>query len=299
MDEFRESPLKPGSSRFRGIWKKSLQICGAGRESRKWPMLAVGRKPDGKSRMNVLFAVKLFKIAALLIALTWIGSFIGDLLYSKRRRTTDKKQRKRLRWLEIIFDFPLHEFHVFGRKTDASKSLLDWQIEVIEPDIYLKRRNWISFLFILSALLWFGAFLFLFVYLLPWQKLFTHFQWVLFVLFAAFTIFPSLLIMLLCWLIRPYTVSKIQFKMNSQETVKTYLGIFKRTIPDLPSKLQIGGGGTRPVWAALAYANKHNRIPLFTTDRDAVNASEQAKALGLKETAEILALFKLEIEFTP
>jgi hypothetical protein len=85
--------------------------------------------------------------------------------------------------------------------------------------------------------------------------------------------------------------------MNSQETVKTYLGIFTRTIPDLPSMLQIGGGGTRPVWAALVYANKHGRIPLFSTAKGAVDTSEQAKALGLKETAEIRGLLKLESQF--
>ena len=247
---------------------------------------------------NFPLAAKLFIIVALLIVLTWIGSWIADWLYSKRRRTTDKKQRKRLRWLWNIFDLPIHEFHIFGQKHD-SKDHLDWQIEVIEPDIYLKRRSWIGFSFLLFGLLWFGGFLFLFVYILPWQKLFTHFDWVLFFVCAVFTVFPSLLVMLLSWLIRPYTVSKIQFKMNSQETVKTYLGIFKRTIPDLPSMVQIGGGGAFPVWAALVYANKRNRIPLFTTAKGAVDTAEQAQALGLKETAEIRSLLKLEPQFFP
>ena len=249
--------------------------------------------------MNMLFAIKLFKIVAVLIALTWIGSWIADWLYSKRRRTTDKKQRKRLRWLWNIFDLPIHEFHIFGRNKHASKGFLDWQIDAIEPDIYLKRKNWISFLFIVIALLWFGGFLSFFIYILPWKKLFTQSDWGLFLVCSVFIVFPSLLILLLCWLIRPYTVSRIQFKMNSQETVKTYLGIFRRTIPNLPCKLQIGGGGAKSAWAALAYENNRNRIPLFATGRGAVNTCEQAKDLGLKQTAEIQGLLKLELQFVP
>jgi hypothetical protein len=161
----------------------------------------------------------------------------------------------------------------------------------------LKRKNWISFLFIVIALLWFSGFLSFFIYLLPWKKLFTQSDWGLFLVCSVFIVFPSLLILLLCWLIRPYTVSRIQFKMNSQETAKTYLGIFKRTIPELPCTLQIGGGGSRPVWAALVFANKRNRIPLFTTSRGAVDTFEQAKAIGLRETAEIRKLLKLEPQF--
>jgi len=245
---------------------------------------------------SFLFAVKLFKIVFLLIVLTWIGSWIADWLYSKRRRTTGKKQRKRLRWLWTIFDLPIHEFHIFKQKTNVSKDHLDWQIDAVEPDVFLRRKNWISFLFILFALLWFGGFLSFFVYFLPWKKLFTQSDWGLFLVCSVFIVFPSLLILLLCWLIRPYTVSKIQFKMNSRETVKTYLGIFTRTIPDLPSTLQIGGG-VFSVWAALVYANKRNRIPLFATAKGAVDTSEQAKALGLQETAEIQGLLKLELQF--
>jgi hypothetical protein len=129
---------------------------------------------------SFLFAVKLFKIVFLLIVLTWIGSWIADWLYSKRRRTTDKKQRKRLRWLWTIFDLPIHEFHIFKQKTNVSKDHLDWQIDAVEPDVFLRRKNWISFLFILFALLWFGGFLSFFVYFLPWKKLFTQSDWGLF-----------------------------------------------------------------------------------------------------------------------
>jgi hypothetical protein len=36
----------------RADWKKALQICGVGRESRKRPTLVVGKKPNGKCRIR-------------------------------------------------------------------------------------------------------------------------------------------------------------------------------------------------------------------------------------------------------
>ena len=36
----------------RADWKKDLQICGAGRKSRKRPTLVVGKKPNGKYQIN-------------------------------------------------------------------------------------------------------------------------------------------------------------------------------------------------------------------------------------------------------
>src|ERR1017187_4754910 len=38
----------------RADWKKDLQTCGEGRESRKRPKLVVGQKPNGKSQMKSL-----------------------------------------------------------------------------------------------------------------------------------------------------------------------------------------------------------------------------------------------------
>jgi hypothetical protein len=35
-------------------WKKSLQICGAGRKSRKRPTPVVGKKPYGKSQLKLI-----------------------------------------------------------------------------------------------------------------------------------------------------------------------------------------------------------------------------------------------------
>jgi hypothetical protein len=180
--------------------------------------------------MNDKFISWLFKLIVLLFILAWLGSWIGDILYSARRHTTDKKRRRWLRWLETIFQLPLHEFFIFGRRKHASNDLLDWQIEVIEPDIYLKRRNWVSFLFLFVVLLWFGGFLSFFLYYVPWQKLFTTFDWRMYLVAVVFGGFPSLVVMLICYLIPPYMVSKIQFKMNSKETIKTYLiGANRRT----------------------------------------------------------------------
>jgi hypothetical protein len=36
----------------RADWKKGLQICGAGRKSRKRPALVVGKKPNGKNQLK-------------------------------------------------------------------------------------------------------------------------------------------------------------------------------------------------------------------------------------------------------
>ena len=41
-----------GQSKNQGGAKKDLQICGAGRKSRKRPALAVGMKPDGKYQLS-------------------------------------------------------------------------------------------------------------------------------------------------------------------------------------------------------------------------------------------------------
>jgi hypothetical protein len=45
-----KTPPVPGENE--GGAKKDLQICGAGRKSRKRPALAVGMKPDGKYQLS-------------------------------------------------------------------------------------------------------------------------------------------------------------------------------------------------------------------------------------------------------
>lgn len=179
----------------------------------------------------------------------------------------------------------------------ARDNLLDWSIEIGDGEICLKRIEWASLVFLMLNLFGWAGFFSLFAIFAPWQILVSNFDWRLFLIFSVFGGVPLFLVLLLCSVIWPRLVSSVQFKTGKRSTVLTYAGIFKRTIPALPSILQIGEGGARAVWANLLYSNSRVKIPLFVTARGAVDTTEQAKAFGLKHTAEIRDLLELEIQF--
>jgi hypothetical protein len=183
-----------------------------------------------------------------------------------------------------------------------SNNDLDWRMEVVGPDIYLKRKEWkgLPFFLIWSAL--FCGFLSLLALLMyrGWTGLSAtrdpHLWWFCLMGTAIFLFLSFLIIWLGKVVLATETISTIEFKKEAGTTRLTYLGIFRRTIPDLPSKLVIGQGSVNDVWAHLAYSKNQIR-PVSLLYAAGFDTDEQAKAFALEKTAEVRNLLKLEIEY--
>lgn len=120
--------------------------------------------------------------------------------------------------------------------------------------------------------------------------------WKNYLIVSPFLLGPLGMLFLACWIFPAQMITKVYFKVTEGETIITYLWFLRRTIREIPSRMQITGGGTSPVAATLLFADCHARIPFFGTAKGVVETHEEAVAMGMAQTEEIRNLLQLKVE---
>jgi hypothetical protein len=172
--------------------------------------------------------------------------------------------------------------------------LLQFEIVAEGNDVYLRRNEVGSIIFLLVWSGFVACFLALGLWIFS-QILHRH-DWMLYLVCSPFVLVPLGMLLFVGWVLPAQMITRVCFKMDERETRIRYLWFFQRTIREIPSRIQINGGGTLAVSATLLFAERRTRIPLFCSTRGIVNTQAEGMELGLEETAEIRELLKLTVE---
>ncbi len=121
-------------------------------------------------------------------------------------------------------------------------------------------------------------------------------DWKIYLLLSPFVLVPLGMLALAGWIFPAQMITGVWFKTNERETRVTYLWFFRRTIRELPAKIQISGGGAWAVTATLLFAHSRMRIPAFQTDKWAAASHEAGAALAMAQTEEIRRSLQLGVE---
>lgn len=181
---------------------------------------------------------------------------------------------------------------------DKICDFLEYAVDTHDGEVALKRARWRPLAFSLSFSLVLSLFYFLyFLIIFYFVSDKGGFQWAILLFLIPFGIILLLLTAGILIALRSCAISRVQFFFDRRMTIITYLGVFRRSIPDLPTILEIGGGGTGSVWANLCYTTPPFKLSLFVTPKGVVDTRKEAHTLGLQETEAIRNLLKLEVKF--
>lgn len=185
------------------------------------------------------------------------------------------------------------------RHHHRSDSAMEWLVSTAADSVYLKKVKgaWSIFVleFVVAAGFGGGAVVWLLLsgYMLKhgtsegiWPLLLTSF---------AFLICTGLFT-LLCWVLSSEAISSIRFQPAEQRTIVSYLGIIRRTIPSLPSKIELGRGTVGSGFARLIFPGRKFHISLFCTAKGSFDTSSPAIQYALKETAQLRESLHLEVK---
>ena len=176
---------------------------------------------------------------------------------------------------------------------------LDWRVTASSSEVILRRPfqtvpvMLVAWFFFIGSLV--GTGLILIIPGLVAHR--SESDWPVWILVMAYIAFMGFMAVVLYQALPQMVMTSVVLNLTTRTTLMTYLGIFKRHLPELPSHLRIfDGGGPAHTRADLKFSDRKKFVCLFSL-KAAFDTAEEGREFALDQTAELRKLLNLEVEF--